>query len=102
MSVDTATLARLAPGFTGRLLQPADAEYEDARRLHNGLVDKRPALIARCPGRRTHQRARWIRREARRHRGRALRIPSRRRSRAPGLTQGRAELLEVPVSHRPQ
>ena len=50
MSVDTATLAQLAPGFTGRLLQPADAEYEDARRVHNGLVDKRPALIARCRG----------------------------------------------------
>jgi FAD/FMN-containing dehydrogenase len=48
MSVDTVTLAQLAPGFTGRLLQPTDAEYEDARRVHNGLVDKRPALIARC------------------------------------------------------
>jgi FAD/FMN-containing dehydrogenase len=50
MSVDTATLAQLAPGFTGRLLRPTDAEYEDARRVHNGLVDKRPALIARCRG----------------------------------------------------
>ena len=50
MSVDTATLAQLAPGFTGRLLQPTDAEYEDVRRVHNGLVDKRPALIARCRG----------------------------------------------------
>jgi len=50
MPIDTATLAQLAPGFTGRLLQPADTEYEDARRVHNGLVDKRPALIARCRG----------------------------------------------------
>ena len=50
MSVDTATLSRLAPGFTGRLLQPTDAEYDDARRVHNGLVDKRPAVIARCRG----------------------------------------------------
>lgn len=50
MSVDTTTLAQLAPGFTGLLLQPADAEYEDARRVHNGLVDKRPAIIARCRG----------------------------------------------------
>ncbi len=50
MSVDTATLSQLAPGFTGRLLQPTDSEYEDARRVHNGLVDKRPALIARCRG----------------------------------------------------
>jgi hypothetical protein len=50
MSVDTSTLAQLAPGFTGRLLQPTDGEYEDARRVHNGLVDKRPAIIARCRG----------------------------------------------------
>jgi FAD/FMN-containing dehydrogenase len=50
MSVDTTTLGQLAPGFTGRFLQPDDAEYEDARRVHNGLVDKRPAIIARCRG----------------------------------------------------
>src|SRR5205085_6288971 len=40
----------LAPGFTGELLQPTDAGYDAARRVHNGLVDKRPALIARCQG----------------------------------------------------
>jgi FAD/FMN-containing dehydrogenase len=50
MSVDTDTLAQLAPDFSGRLLLPADAEYDDARRVHNGLVDKHPALIARCRG----------------------------------------------------
>lgn len=36
--------------FSGRLLRPTDAGYDDARRVHNGLVDKRPALIARCHG----------------------------------------------------
>ena len=45
-----AAVAELAGTFTGRLLQPADAGYEDARKVHNGLVDKRPALIARCRG----------------------------------------------------
>ena len=40
----------LAPGFTGELLQPTDPGYDVARRIHNGLVDKRPALIARCQG----------------------------------------------------
>jgi len=34
--------------FTGELIDPADPAYEQARRVHNGLVDKRPALIARC------------------------------------------------------
>ncbi len=36
--------------FSGLLLQPDDAGYDDARRVHNGMVDKRPALIAQCRG----------------------------------------------------
>ena len=40
----------LAAKFTGQLLQPADTGYEDARKVHNGLVNKRPVLIARCRG----------------------------------------------------
>src|SRR5262245_23923393 len=46
----TTTLEQLSSKFSGRLLQPTDAGYDDARRVHNGLVDKRPALIARCQG----------------------------------------------------
>jgi FAD/FMN-containing dehydrogenase len=34
--------------FTGQLLEPTDADYDEARRVYNGLIDKRPALIARC------------------------------------------------------
>jgi FAD/FMN-containing dehydrogenase len=34
--------------FTGELIGPADPAYEETRRVHNGLIDKRPALIARC------------------------------------------------------
>src|SRR5262245_35492970 len=37
-------------GFSGQLIGPEDVAYEEARRVHNGLVDKRPALIARCLG----------------------------------------------------
>src|SRR5512138_3347235 len=29
-------------------LRPGDPGYDAARRIHNGLIDKRPALIARC------------------------------------------------------
>ena len=43
-------VAELAPTFTGELLKPGDAGYDEARRVHNGLIDKRPALIARCRG----------------------------------------------------
>jgi FAD/FMN-containing dehydrogenase len=50
MSGTSATLDQLTPTFTGQLLQPADAGYDDARRVHNGLIDKRPSLIARCRG----------------------------------------------------
>ena len=45
-----ANLAELAPAFAGPFLQPADAGYDDARRVHNGLIDKRPPSIARCTG----------------------------------------------------
>jgi FAD/FMN-containing dehydrogenase len=40
----------LADTFSGQLLKPADVGYEDARKVHNGLIDRRPALIARCRG----------------------------------------------------
>jgi FAD/FMN-containing dehydrogenase len=40
----------LANTFSGQLLKPADTGYDEARRVHNGLIDKRPALIARCLG----------------------------------------------------
>jgi FAD/FMN-containing dehydrogenase len=41
---------KLSSTFSGQLLQPADVAYDDARKVHNGLVDKRPALIARSRG----------------------------------------------------
>jgi FAD/FMN-containing dehydrogenase len=43
-------VTELTKTFAGQLLQPTDPGYEDARRVHNGLVDKRPALIAQCCG----------------------------------------------------
>ena len=30
------------------VLRPSDAPYDEIRRIHNGLIDKRPSLIARC------------------------------------------------------
>ena len=43
-------LEGLRMGFGGTLLRADDEGYEDARRVHNGLIDRRPALIARCHG----------------------------------------------------
>jgi FAD/FMN-containing dehydrogenase len=36
--------------FSGRLVTPTDPDYDETRAVHNGLVDKRPALIVRCRG----------------------------------------------------
>ncbi|HUF58653.1 MAG TPA: FAD-binding oxidoreductase [Actinomycetota bacterium] len=35
-------------GFDGDLLEPGDPGYDDARRLWNVMIDKRPAFVARC------------------------------------------------------
>ena len=43
-------IAELSNSFSGRLLLPVDSEWDVARRVHNGLVNKRPALVAQCRG----------------------------------------------------
>jgi FAD/FMN-containing dehydrogenase len=41
-------IATLQQNLRGRLIQPTDADYDAARALYNGMIDKRPRLIARC------------------------------------------------------
>ncbi len=40
----------LSQACLGPVLSPGSPGYDDARKVHNGLIDKRPALIARCRG----------------------------------------------------
>jgi FAD/FMN-containing dehydrogenase len=42
------TEATLEPTLRGRLIHPGDSDYDSARALYNGMIDKRPRLIARC------------------------------------------------------
>ena len=46
--IDDQRVEALAATFQGELLRPGTDGYEDGRLIYNGLVDKRPALIARC------------------------------------------------------
>jgi FAD/FMN-containing dehydrogenase len=41
---------RFGSGLRGELLRPDDTAYDEARKVWNGLIDKHPALIARCAG----------------------------------------------------
>jgi len=48
LDVDTSPIAALQASLSGGVLTPDDPGYDQARHIHNGLIDKRPALIARC------------------------------------------------------
>jgi FAD/FMN-containing dehydrogenase len=45
---DESVVRALEGVFAGELVAPGDARYEAARRVWNGMVDRRPAVIARC------------------------------------------------------
>jgi FAD/FMN-containing dehydrogenase len=49
-TLDQERIRTLEATFSGALLLPGDEGYEQARRCHNALIDKRPAVIARCLG----------------------------------------------------
>src|SRR5262249_47602305 len=49
-SINDAAVERFRGGLRGQLQGPGDNGYDDARKLWNGMFDRRPAMIARCAG----------------------------------------------------
>ncbi|MQA73373.1 MAG: FAD-binding protein [Solirubrobacterales bacterium] len=46
--IDEAAVGRLADHLDGEVIGPHGAGYDEARKVFNGMIDRRPALIARC------------------------------------------------------
>jgi FAD/FMN-containing dehydrogenase len=49
-AAEEATIREFQARLRGELLRPGDAGYDAARMVFNGMIDRRPALIARCAG----------------------------------------------------
>jgi FAD/FMN-containing dehydrogenase len=47
MLTDT-TVAAFKSALRGEVIAPGDARYDEARKVYNGMIDRRPRLIAKC------------------------------------------------------
>lgn len=41
-------IPELKQSLRGKLIQPQDSDYDEARKVYNGMINKYPALIAKC------------------------------------------------------
>ncbi len=46
--MDSSTLTTLKSEVRGEVILPEDAAYEQARRVYNAMIDKRPTVVVRC------------------------------------------------------
>jgi FAD/FMN-containing dehydrogenase len=49
-ALDATRLSEFRAEFRGELVQPGDGHYDAARRVFNGMIDRRPSVIAYCTG----------------------------------------------------
>jgi FAD/FMN-containing dehydrogenase len=47
-SIDDLAGPEFRAAFRGELIAPGDSAYDEARKVYNGMIDRRPGLIARC------------------------------------------------------
>ena len=45
----TVKIADLSAGLRGTVITPASSEYDVARKVYNGMIDRRADTIVRCP-----------------------------------------------------
>ena len=50
VTIEEETVQAFRDSLGGELLRPGEAGYDSARQIFNGMIDKRPTLIARCAG----------------------------------------------------
>jgi FAD/FMN-containing dehydrogenase len=47
-NVNTSVLEEFACKLRGRIVKPADADYNETRKVYNGMIDKRPGMFVMC------------------------------------------------------
>src|SRR3990172_12764002 len=48
MAAADPALEALRDGFSGQVIAPGDAVYEESRTIFNSMIDRRPAVMAQC------------------------------------------------------
>src|SRR3989442_6167687 len=49
-TIEESSIEQFKSGLRGKLLRPGDDDYDSSRPIFNAMIDKHPALIARCAG----------------------------------------------------